>query len=193
MSSPDSPMVSSCIFGSYEKPHINLIHRRLYPIIYFPALLLYSLSHIPPNLRHILLSSSSLSLPLSLRKHSQTSKEKPNPCLERMNFLLKRFKIFPIHSVAIPVTVQFLLSALIAFLVPALISYLQYGDSYLKEAILYHFGRFATTTHLWIITTLGLTPNITSLRTSFGFTPVRLTETALEANFSSLSRPQSLR
>ena len=181
---------------------INLNCRRLYPVIYFPALLLYSLSNIPPTMIHQSSPSATLSpLQLSLRKHRHSShlssaatlKEKPHPYLERMNLLLKRFQIFPIHSVAIPLTIQFLFSTFVAFLIPALISYLQYGDPYLKEAILYHFGRFFTTYSKILSITLGLTQSITSLHSTFGYTPVRLTAIALVVVFCSQLFPQPLR
>lgn len=120
-------------------------------------------------------------------------KEKPHPYLERMNLLLKRFQIFPVHSVAIPLTIQFLFSTFVAFLIPALISYLHYGDSYLKEAILYHFGRFFATFSKIYSITLGLTQSITSLHSTFGFTLVRLTATASVVVFCSQLLPQPLR
>jgi hypothetical protein len=142
-------MALSSIFGRQEsQAHLSHLPCRLYPVIYFPALLLYSLSRIPPILRHQSShSAASFPLMLSLRKHhhhlvTASNKEKSNTNLERINLLLKRLKISPIHSTALPSTIQFFLSALVAFLIPAVISYRQYGDLYLREAILYHIGRY---------------------------------------------------
>jgi GPI mannosyltransferase 1 subunit M len=169
-------------------------------VIYFPALLLYSLSHLPPPSHHHRShriwgpSSAAISKEKSKQQTSTSAASGTSELLlEKINALLNQCKLFPIHVSALPFTIQFILCTVVTFLIPTLVSYLAYGDDYLNEALLYHFGRCVCWSGSHSLFSSGLISNIISLPISSGCMPVKLIRIVLEGSSFSLWRPCSLR